>query len=405
MDSRAKTFDKLFWFVTAILFVIGIIGVSNRLINGHRATNYGSYIPWGLWIASYIWLIGLSAGAFLMSTMTYVFKVKSVQSVGKLALLLAIATLAGAMLSVWFDLGHMWRAWRLILHTHLTSMMGWMAVLYGSYIVLLIIELFIAIKMDLVNSTDTKKTLKTVLTILGSIGIPLAFAFHGGVGGVFAAISSRAYWHSPLTPVYFLAGAFLSGGALFAFIAAIYAPNKQSPEFIEMMSFIGKVVLGFLVLDTIFEISEIYVGLFTATPDETPVLMAILSGHYWYAFWIVHVLFGIVIPAYLLIAKPRSVTAIAVAGLLIAITFLAVRLNIVIPGLILPEINGLSHAFVNSRLTYHYIPSAMEWEVELFIVSIAMAIFMIGKAVLPILSNENLPKEEAVKIKKQMAEA
>lgn len=405
MDSRAKVFDKLFWFITIILFVIGAIGVSNRLINGHENTNYGSYMPWGLWIASYIWLIGLSAGAFLMSTMTYVFKVKSVESVGKLALLLAIATLAGAMLSVWFDLGHMWRVWELILHLHLTSMMGWMAVLYGSYIILLIVELIIAIKMDLISSTDTKKTLKTVLMILGSIGIPLAFAFHGGVGGVFAAISARSYWHSPLMPVYFLAGAFLSGGGLFAFIASIYAPNKKDPEFVEMMSFIGKVVLGFLVLDTIFEISEIYVGLFTFAPDETPVIKAILSGQYWYAFWIVHVIFGIVVPGYLLIAKPRSVKAIAAAGFLIAVTFLAVRLNVVIPGLILPQMKGLAQSFVNSRLTYHYIPSVMEWEVELFIISIVLAVFMIGKKILPIVSNSDSAQKKNVNIKKQVAEA
>ncbi len=405
MDSKTKTFDKLFWLVTIILFIIGIIGVSNRLIYGHKNTNYGSYIPWGLWIASYIWLIGLSAGAFVMSTMTYVFKVKSVQSVGKLALLLAIATLIGAMLSVWFDLGHMWRVWELVLHPHLTSMMGWMSVLYGSYIVLLIVELFIAIRVDLISSADGKKTLKTLLTIIGSIGIPLAFAFHGGVGGVFAAISSRAYWHSPLMPVYFLAGAFLSGGALFAFIASIYAPNKHTPEFIEMMSFIGKIVLAFLILDTILEISEIYVGLFTTTPYDTPVIKAILTGNYWYAFWIFHVVFGIIIPGYLLIVKPRSVKAIAAAGLLIAVTFLAVRLNIVIPGLILPEIHGLDQAFVNSRLTYHYIPSVMEWQVEAFVVSIVMAVFMIGKKILPIVSNSDSVQSENAADKEQTVEA
>jgi len=182
------------------------------------------------------------------------------------------------MLSVWFDLGHMWRVWELVLHPHLTSMMGWMSVLYGSYIVLLIVELFIAIRVDLISSADGKKTLKTLLTIIGSIGIPLAFAFHGGVGGVFAAISSRAYWHSPLMPVYFLAGAFLSGGALFAFIASIYAPNKHTPEFIEMMSFIGKIVLAFLILDTILEISEIYVGLLLQLPMTHPLSKRFLQG-------------------------------------------------------------------------------------------------------------------------------
>jgi len=90
---------------------------------------------------------------------------------------------------------------------------------------------------------------------------------------------------------------------------------------------------------------------------------------------------------------------------LIAVTFLAVRLNIVIPGLILPEIHGLDQAFVNSRLTYHYIPSVMEWQVEAFVVSIVMAVFMIGKKILPIVSNSDSVQSENVADKEQMVEA
>ena len=32
--------------------------------------------PWGLWVAFYLFFLGLSAGAFLITIMTYVFRMK-----------------------------------------------------------------------------------------------------------------------------------------------------------------------------------------------------------------------------------------------------------------------------------------------------------------------------------------
>ena len=41
---------------------VGLVGVTQRLVNGHEQADYGSYIPWGLWVGMYIFLAGLSAG-------------------------------------------------------------------------------------------------------------------------------------------------------------------------------------------------------------------------------------------------------------------------------------------------------------------------------------------------------
>ncbi len=41
-----------------ILSVIGLIlgswGMGSRLIFGHASVNYGSYVPWGLWVVFYL---------------------------------------------------------------------------------------------------------------------------------------------------------------------------------------------------------------------------------------------------------------------------------------------------------------------------------------------------------------
>lgn len=381
--TREKMGSILVWILIIGFGVWGFPGITDRLMHGHIHTGYGSYFPWGLWISAYIWLIGLSAGALMISVMTYVFNVEAVKKVGKMALLVAIATLVGAMMSVGVDLGHPLRAFSLILDPNLHSMMGWMAVLYSAYFVTLCIELYFAIKKEQTVGLK-QKSIKRILVVLGIWSIPLAFAFHGGVGGVFANVIAKPYWYGPMLPVVFLAGAFLSGGALFATVAYIWRPKQSKEEFVKMMIFLGKTTLALLILDEILELSEVYVGTFYSSFGEGHLWMQILFGQYWYVFWIVHLLIGVLIPLYLLTAKSKSPGAIALAGLLIAGSFLAVRLNIVIPGMLDPEIKGIADAWVNSKLTFSYLPTTMEWQVLLFIVAIVMAVFMIGKKLLPI---------------------
>jgi len=50
----------------AVALVAGLVGVGIRLATGEEQAAFGSYIPWGLWVALYAYLGGLSAGAFLL---------------------------------------------------------------------------------------------------------------------------------------------------------------------------------------------------------------------------------------------------------------------------------------------------------------------------------------------------
>src|SRR3989338_2113476 len=160
----------------AILIVAGLVVVYQRLTQGHLLANYGSYVPWGLWVAAYIYFIGLSAGSFLLSSLVYVFNVKALERIGKLSLVTAVITLFMALLAIWFDIGHMERFWYVFVRPNFYSMMAWMIWLYTAYFLLLIAEVIVVFQQ---KSQGRDKLLK----ILGSLGVPLAIAFHGGGGG------------------------------------------------------------------------------------------------------------------------------------------------------------------------------------------------------------------------------
>jgi molybdopterin-containing oxidoreductase family membrane subunit len=428
--------QRLILVIVLVGFVIGSYGLWDRLTNGHVNTAYGSYVPWGLWVSLYIYLVGLSAGAFLFSTLVYVFNIQRLpavaavaappvglptgpafgmqhlEKVGKLALFTALVTLFGAMFAIWLDLGHPERAWKIILQTNFRSIMGWMLWFYTAYFILLLAEFWLAMRPDLATWSE-RSTLARWLTfgrrdiseaavakdrrylrILGSIGVPLAIAFHGGVGALFGVLGARPYWNSGLTPITFIVGALLSGGALLTFLTAVFGSNHKTEgeSHRQLVIFLGRIVLVLLALDILLEWAEYSISYYASIPAHIDALELVLFGPYWWVFWVIHVGLGIVVPGLLLVIGHRSWQAVSLASFLIAFTFVSVRLNIVIPALAIPELEGLEKAFTGPGLTFEYFPTLTEWLLAVWIVSLAALVFLAGIRWLPVISES---KEKA----------
>ena len=381
--------DKILWAIWAILALLGAIGLVERLILGHRLAGYSSYVPWGMWVSAYIFFIGLSAGAFLLSSLVYVFGVHKLERMAKLALFVAATTLVMSLVTIWFDLGHMWRSYEVITRPQFHSMMAWMIWLYSAYFALLLAELYYALRRDVrelspgeIQEDDRK------LKRLATIGIPLAIAFHGGVGALFGTVSARPFWHSPIYPIMFLVGALLSGGALMTFIVSQFWPEKDA-AWEDLLQFLGKIVLGFLLFDLLLEWAEFSIPLWYGVGPEAGLVKFVLFGPFWYVYWVIHILLGVAIPAYLL-TKKRDPKSIGLASALVAVTFFAIRLNLVIPGLVTPELKGLEHAYIDpigNHLSYHYLPSFFEWQILMGVVALGIAIFHLGRRYLPLVPN------------------
>jgi molybdopterin-containing oxidoreductase family membrane subunit len=402
-----KHWRILLWVLWLVVAALGIHGFASRMLEGHRHANYGSYIIWGLWVSAYIYFIGLSAGSFLLSSMIYVFGVKKLEKIGRLALFTAIVTLFMALISIWFDLGQMFRAWRIITSPNFGSMMAWMVWLYSIYTVIMVVELWMAMRADLCRwqslpglkgwvgralalhrgplPPEKERWCQHWLKVLAIMGVPLAIAFHGGVGALFSTLSARPFWHTPLMPILFLTGALVSGGGLMAFVVAAFYPHRNE-EHRQMVAYIGRAVLGLLLFDIVLEWAEFSVPMWYGVGHEYDLLMRVLFGDFWWVFWVLHVGLGCVVPVLLLTFRGNKLWSVGLAGLLIAVTFMTVRLNIVIPGLLDPHLQGLQNAFTDHRLVFWYVPSFFEWQVTLFIVALGTALFYLGYRFLPLTS-------------------
>lgn len=375
MSNTSKTIAWVVWVVAAI---IGLHGLWLRFTTGHLAAGYTSYVPWGLWVAGYIYFIGLSAGAFLLSSLVYVFGVRRLEPIARLTLATAAITLILALITIWFDLGHAARFWETFTRPQFHSMMAWMVWLYTAYFIVIVVELFYALR------ANPSPAQRRGLAILGGIGVPLAVAFHGGVGALFATVGARAVWHTAIYPIIFLNGALLSGGALITAIVAFLWPRRDA-QWRETLDLLGKIVLGLLAFDVVLEVSEYLVPMWYGIGSEYHLMHYVLFGPQWYVFWGIHVVLGVVLPA-LLLWRGRSAARIGGAAALIALTYLAVRFELVVPGLIRSPLAGLASAYQSARLSFQYSPTFFEWEILIGVVALGVGLFYVLWKLLPLTS-------------------
>lgn len=364
---NSKLLQKIAWGVALVVFVAGLVGLYQRFALGHQGANYGSYVPWGLWIAAYTMLVGASAGAFALAALIYTFKIESYYRLAWLATLVALAAFVAGMINVSLDLGHPFRAWKLILQTSTNSVMGWMAWFYLIYGILLVVGLW------LTRNGQVPKFMQQ----FGWLAFIFAVMFAGAEGALFGVIGARGVWESGLTPILFLVEGSLFGLGLTVAAAFLFDELKST-----LATRLGQVLLVLLAALIVLEWAEFSTGLYAAVPGKSHTLQTILTGPYWWVFWIFHVGLGVVLPAVLLLFGRSTPLAVATAGLLVGAMGLASKLNLVVPALAQEELEGLSTAFTGPGLSFVYFPSSMEWLVWLWTIGLAMLLVLAGHRVL-----------------------
>ncbi|MCP5048566.1 MAG: molybdopterin oxidoreductase, partial [bacterium] len=63
---KLKSITTGFYLGLGFLGLMGLAAMAYRLMEGLNVTGLTSYVVWGIWVASYIYLAGLSAGAFVV---------------------------------------------------------------------------------------------------------------------------------------------------------------------------------------------------------------------------------------------------------------------------------------------------------------------------------------------------
>ncbi len=398
MNDRVRVLKLAALAVLVLVTVVGLAAVALRAVIGLRVTNLNYMVPWGLWVAFYIYFIGLSAGSFLLSTMIYVFGYKKLEPIGRLALFSALIALIAGLFFVLIDLGHMERFWTVFVHRNLWSVLEIEIHFYVLYIIVLLAELWLLMRRDLIRCAEGegwRATLCRVLTfgsrdlsedsarrdmrivrVLGVLGIPIAIGVHGGTGAIFAVVKARPMWYGPLFPIIFIISALASGAALLTFLLAFFAGRRLAPEVRRDLTLtLGKITAGILAFDLLLLWSEFSVGIYGGIPEHIEAIRLIFFGPFWWVFWLQQILFGALVPMFLILFPPtgRNPRWVGLAGLMIVVGIVGVRLNIVIPALSLPVLPGYDRAYTMlpapTKAVPAYPPMLLTWLSRLAVVA------------------------------------
>ena len=387
--------SPVLWVVTIVALLIGAFGLYQRLSEGMRTTALGAYVPWGLWVATYEYLVWLEIGSLIVFTLlVYVFKTHPILHKMALTLYLtALAILAMALILIGLDLGHPFRFWHVLVSPQWNSLLAWMIWAHMIYMVVLLGKL-------LIEAYATSESLKRTGLILSYVSVPLGIALVAIAGSVFGVVIGRPAWQGNGLPLYFLLSSMVVGTGLLTFLFVWFYPNKEDIDYLATVRWMGKLLLGLLMAGLVASALGGMVLLYPGIPAQAEALRLALFGPFWWVYWILHIGLGVIVPILLLllprIPSPRQIGL--AAGLLI-VTFIAVPLNIVIPSqLVIGVIEAdLVNAFHGPTLNAGYFPTTSEWLVTLFAMAFGFLVFLFGFTVLRLRPRDESTSKEAVK--------
>lgn len=368
---------KTFYVLSMVALAIGLWGIYVRLTTGHMEANYGSYVVWGLWVAMYLFFAGVAAGGFMLATLDLLFNVELFRGTGKIALWGALVSLGAALLSIWLDLGHMERIWKVYLQGNLSSVMFQMVWGYTLFGLTIAVALYLAIRHP--NSRRLKVTM--------AIGLVLSIFVSGAVGALLGVQAARPFWHVGLFPVQFPVFSLASGAAMLLALLGFFIPDDD-PNRHQQLWVLGVLSVVLLLVKLYFMWADYSQTIYGGVPMNVEAVNDVLFGDYWWAFWILQILIGSLIPLVVL-TQPRLVRNRMVAGwmgILLLVGYAVARGLIIFPALTVPELTLLTEAFSGPHLTFEYFPSAMEWAVTVGTIGLATLGMLLGSDYLPLYS-------------------
>ncbi|MEO5345601.1 MAG: polysulfide reductase NrfD [Magnetococcus sp. YQC-9] len=276
------------------------------------------HVAWGTTISVYFWLVGASAGSFVISSFGWVFGIKRYKPLTMTASVTAIIMLLLVPFLLTWDLGKPIRFIYLLIpgYWHSTGPMAWGTMLICLYPMSMIVYSYFVIKQN-----------QTFAKMFGIVAIVLALSTHWYTGVVMELNPGRFLNHTALAPLLFLTGAFISGIGLMNVIVFIRnvlvrAENRFDWALVHEMA-------QFMMYGIVFDIFLLFLDFMQTTygnqnevMGHTVVLMQVFRFPY---LWL-ELVIGLVIPLVILVSPLKNYKLGAlVASLLVIIGVYGMR--------------------------------------------------------------------------------
>lgn len=286
------------------------------------------HAAFGPLIILYFFLAGMSAGLFLISSLSTVFGLEKLKALAKSSSMMALATLITGLLALILDLGQPLRALSLFFRVNGSSIMSW-----GSFI-LLIYGVVVLLYTFFLWRGDSLK-----VNGLGKVGVIFALALGLYTGFLIAAVPGRPLWNSAVVPILFLVSGGVAALSLMS-LAQSFFPKASLLNEANTEEALHGLKVWMVVLEILLLVSHL-LAVTTLNGAGSAVVQNLLSGTKAISFVFIQVGIGMLLPLLLLVFSKRSVSILGISGLLSLIGVFALRYNFVFGGEELPQAGTL----------------------------------------------------------------
>ena len=199
--------------VSAAVMVAGIVLWGVQLSGGMVQTGMRNLDSWGLYITSFMFFVGLSAGGLIISSVPKAFGIAGFGGISKVAVMSSIACTVAAIGMVVVDLGQPARLWELFAYSNLGSPLMWDIVVLGTYLILSCVYLWAQVR------ADAGKVSHTALRVISVVALVTAVLVHSVTAWIFGLQQGREMWHTALLAPWFVSSALVCGTALVMVVA------------------------------------------------------------------------------------------------------------------------------------------------------------------------------------------
>ncbi len=266
---------------------------------------------WGLLVVNYLFLAGVSAGAFAISSFATYLGGPHFRRVARIGALSAPwPVMAGVGLLI-FDLGRPLAFWHLFMTVQWTSPMSIGSWLLTGFVLLSLVYAALWVPAPLDNLLRipahlrdlrhftrwmplTGSPLRRARAIVAALGFPVSLGVGIYTGILLGAVPSRPLWNTPMLAQLFLFSAMSTGTATVLLVTALLG-SRRHDELEHERKLLISTDLVLIVLE-IFMLIPFLLHHALSTWSSATSISLILGGDFTLPFWIGVILLGILLP-------------------------------------------------------------------------------------------------------------
>jgi molybdopterin-containing oxidoreductase family membrane subunit len=357
---------RRFWLLVALLLAVigwGAYAYLVQLRDGLIVTGMRDRISWGLYIATFVFFIGISHAGTLISAILRVSQARWRTPVTRMAEFVTVVALVCGASFVIIDLGRPDRVLNVFIYGRWQSPIIWDVLAITTYLTGSITYLLIPMIPDLalfrdrlggstsrwrgwlyrvlaigwVGNAPQRRSLGSAIGVLMILIIPIAVSVHTVVSWIFA-MTMRVPWDSALFGAFFVAGAIFSGIAILIVVMAILRRAYHLDEYVTEKHFVylGYIMAAFAAIMIYANISELLVHGYKLQEGVEFHFRQLFLAEFAPLFWF-YLLGGLVAPILLvLLPATRNVRGMVAAAVLVVVAMWIERYIIVVTGLRVP---------------------------------------------------------------------